>query len=107
MTRRRYKPWVMTASSTLKQQDQKWKNRNYKLQVLPDLRQFYKQQQTNSKKQTNKQNKQTKKKPYEATNKQKKRRYKSRKMVLNQVQAVKIKLENGKNTFRVQGIAIN
>ena len=31
----------------------------------------------------------------------KKRRYESRKMVLNQVQAVKIKLENGKNIFRV------
>ena len=36
-----------------------------------------------------------------------KRRYESRKMVLNQGQAVKIKLENGKNIFRVQGIAIN
>ena len=79
MTRRRYKPWVMTASSTLKQQDQKWKNRNYKLQDLPDLCQFYKQQQTNNKKQTNKQTNKTnrqkkQKKRYEATNKQKKKK---------------------------------
>ena len=112
MTRRRYKPWVMTASSTLKQQDQKWKNRNYKLQDLPDLCQFYKQQQTNNKKKTNKQtnktNRQKKKKnDMKQQTSKKKRRYESRKMVLNQVQAVKIKLENGKNIFRVQGIAIN
>ena len=71
MTRRRYKPWVMTASSTLKQQDQKWKNRNYKLQDLPDLRQFNKQ--TTKNKQTNKTNRQ-KKTRYEATNKQKKKK---------------------------------
>ena len=109
MTRRRYKPWVMTASSTLKQQDQKWKNRNYKLQDLPDLCQFYKQQQTNNKKQTNKQTKQTDKKKHDMKQQtsKRKRRYESRKMVLNQVQAVKIKLGNGKNIFRVQGIAIN
>ena len=71
MTRRRYKPWVMTASSTLKQQDQKWKNRNYKLQDLPDLRQFNKQ--TTKNKQTNKTNRQ-KKTRYEATNKQKEKK---------------------------------
>ena len=107
MTRRRYKPWVMTASSTLKQQDQKGENRNYKF-----LCQFYKQQQTNNKKKTNKQtNKTNRQKKQKNDMKQqtskKKRRYESRKMVLNQVQAVKIKLESGKNIFRVQGIAIN
>ena len=59
-------------------------------------------------KQTNKQNKQTKKKhDMKQQTSKKKRRYESRKMVLNQVQAVKIKLGNGKNIFRVQGIAIN
>ena len=52
----------------------KWKNRNYKQQVLPDLRQFYKQQQKNSKKQTNKQNKHTKKTRDEVTKKQKKKK---------------------------------
>ena len=60
-----------------------------------------KQQKKN--KQTNKQNKQTKKKKNDMKQQasKKKRRYESRKMVLNQVQAVKIKLENGKNIFRV------
>ena len=58
---------------------------------------------------TNKQTKQTDKKKHDMKQQtsKRKRRYESRKMVLNQVQAVKIKLGNGKNVFRVQGIAIN
>ena len=58
---------------------------------------------------TNKQTKQTDKKKHDMKQQtsKRKRRYESRKMVLNQVQAVKIKLGNGKNIFRVQGIAIN
>ena len=58
---------------------------------------------------TNKETKQTDKKKHDMKQQTSKRktRYESRKMVLNQVQAVKIKLGNGKNIFRVQGIAIN
>ena len=37
----------------------------------------------------------------------KKKGYESRKMVLNQGQAVKIRQENSQTIFRVQGIAIN
>ena len=58
---------------------------------------------------TNKQTKQTDKKKHDMKQQtsKTKRRYESREMVLNQGQAVKIKLGNGKNIFRVQGIAIN
>ena len=64
---------------------------------------------TNKQQKTNKQTKQTDKKKHDMKQQtsKRKRRYESRKMVLNQVQAVKIKLGNGKNIFRVQGIAIN
>ena len=73
---------------------------------MPVLQIATNKQQTN--KQTKKKtNRRTKKKTIWSNKQEEKKGYQSRKMVLNQGQAVKIRQENSQTIFRVQGIAIN